>query len=289
MTGSSGQALKLISPSTQVIVGFAIKISLPSVRNLVRIYADNGTRLHLTLSWNTDGSLSVARSGGGTLASTPAGSIPYDTWGHVEFRAILADGTSGEVEVRINGISVINFTGDTRNAGTSANIDGIMIGDSSNMWYDDLYICDSTGPAPYNTFLGDIRINTITPTGAGSTTQFTPYSGANYENVDELPYSASDYVTSSLSGSRDTYAMGDITGDYTILGVQNNVIARKSDAGGTGIRSAIVSGGNTYYGSGQTLTINDTTTSDIRTVDPATGIGWTMSGVNNLESGMEIV
>jgi hypothetical protein len=210
-------------------------------------------------------------------------------WFYFEMSGTIAD-AGGTCTVKIDGVQVISFTGDTKNAGTSTNIDAVRLSGSNigGVYVDDVYVLNSTGSAPYNTFLGDVRINTLIPTAAGSDTGFSSSAGANYTTVDELPYSATDYVSATASGTRDLYTMGDITGSYSVLAVQNNLIAKKTDAGGTAIKSAIKSGGTIYYGSNATLTANDALISDLRITDPATATTWTTSGVNALEAGMEI-
>jgi hypothetical protein len=193
--------------------------------------------------------------------------------------------------VRINGVEVINFTGDTRNGGTSTNIDMVTVArpaSGGNSRFDDFYICDTVGSAPHNTFLGELRINTLVPIAAGSDTGFTPSTGANYTTVDELPYSATDYVSAITPGTRDLYTMSDVAGSYTVLGVQNNVIAKKTDAGAISIKPAIKSGGTIYYGSPTVLQTADKTITDPRAVNPATSSAWSVGSVNSLESGMEI-
>ena len=44
---------------------------------------------------------------------------------------------------------------------------------------DDLYICDGTGSAPHNTFLGDCRVDTLLPTADGTAQQWTPSTGTH--------------------------------------------------------------------------------------------------------------
>ena len=132
-------------------------------------------------------------------------------------------------------------------------------------------------------------MQTLIPNGAGASTQFTPSSGANYTTVDELPYSATDYVQSNTSGNRDTYTFSDLSNVGTIYGVQNNFIAKKTDAGSLSLKSAVKSGASVYYGSSAVLATNDATVSDTRSQDPNTSAAWTQSGVNALEAGFEVV
>ncbi len=47
------------------------------------------------------------------------------------------------------------------------------------MQIDDLTFCDSTGSAPYDGFLGNVRVQALLPAGAGASTQFTPSTGSD--------------------------------------------------------------------------------------------------------------
>jgi hypothetical protein len=90
-------------------------------------------------------------------------------------------------------------------------------------------------------------------------------------------------------GQRDTYALADIPATVSsVLGVQTNVISKKTDTGPMNVKPALVSGGSVYYGATTPLTSNDTTLVDVRNVNPATGLQWSVTDVNNLEAGMEV-
>jgi hypothetical protein len=45
-------------------------------------------------------------------------------------------------------------------------------GRGSDNAIDDLYVCDSTG-STNNTFLGDVRVDTVRPIGAGNYSEFS--------------------------------------------------------------------------------------------------------------------
>ena len=103
---------------------------------------------------------------------------------------------------------------------------------SSGMNFDDLYVCDSAG-STNNGFLGDCRIDTIYPSGAGNYTQFTPSTGSNYTCVDETAPNTTDYVDGATVGDRDSYALGNLSAlsSQTVYGVQVNAAILKDDAG----------------------------------------------------------
>jgi hypothetical protein len=102
-----------------------------------------------------------------------------------------------------------------------------------NNFYDDLVILDSIGPAPYNTYLGDCRIETLYPAGVGSHTDFTSSnSNPNWQNVAEIPSDYdSSYVSSATIGAMDTYPPSAPTSSGTNVAVQVVATARKADVG----------------------------------------------------------
>jgi hypothetical protein len=278
------------SASAQAIVGFAAVTGNTNNFNgyMFGIFTDGGATAHLL--FNVDVSGILVYKGGAIIATGPLpGTFNPTLWNYYEISATIAT-SGGTIVVRVNGQTVLNFTGNTRNGGTSTNIDAIAQSQYfAASIYDDLYVCDGTGPAPWNTFLGDVRVLTSSPTSAGASTQFTPSAGANYSTVNELPFSASQYVQSGTVGQRDTYAIADIPATVSsVLGVQTNVISKKTDTGPMNVKPALVSGGSVYYGATTPLTSNDTTLVDVRNVNPATGLQWSVTDVNNLEAGMEV-
>ena len=155
---------------------------------------------------------------------------------------------------------MIDFNGNTKNGGTNTTIDQLSIGliaNGSGVYIDDLYM--------------------------------TPDSGANFSRVNEITYSASNYVSGATPAYRDTYTMADLPANVaTVYAVQNNVIAKRTSTGAIAVKPAIKSGASVYYGTPSSVTTNDITYTDLRTTDPATSTAWAVSGVNNLESGLEI-
>jgi hypothetical protein len=283
--------------SSKIIMGIA-KVSLSgitSTRAEILLKGDGGGTPHLSLRTNSDGSVSLYRGDLATLLATSAiGLVSIGTWSYWEISATVAD-SGGRCIVRLNSnpTPIIDFTGDTKNGGTNATIDALSLGsgtagNSYAFYWDDCYICNDTGSVN-NDFLGDVRVQTVLPTAAGASTQFTPSVGSNWDNVNDAPYVSTTYNSDSVSGHRDTYAMADLlSGTGTIFGVQDNILALKSDAGAASIKAAIKSGGTVYYDSAVTLGTALGSSVAVREVDPATSAAWTVTNVNALEFGAEV-
>jgi hypothetical protein len=283
-------AVRSIPATTSLVIGYAIRHATQDYNSrVINLMSDSGTISQLNFKWTNSTTFALQRNST-TIASA---TVPFLTtnWYYIEVALTVAD-SGGTCVIKINGATIINFTGDTRNGGATGAIDTIQINNGSSntsAYVDDLYICDMTGPAPYNTFLGEVRVYSLSPSAAGYSTQFTPLAGANYTNVDELPYSAADYVTSGTVGHLDMYTMSDLPiSAGTVLAIQNNTIAKKTDSAVIALKTALKSGASTYYGVSSNLGTFDSTLSDLRTTDPATGVAWTQSGINSLEAGFEV-
>lgn len=280
----------LTAAVTRAIVGAAYyPIGGSDTANLIELQGDGGAVTHIALRHMTTGALALYR-GTTQIAITAANIAPMTVWHYLELSATISD-TVGVAKARLNGTEVLSFTGDTRNAGTLQSIDtvNLRINATFVQRFDDLYICDDTGSAPLNDFLGDVRVYTSVPTGAGASTNFTPSVGSNWSCVDELPYSAVDFVSSSTGGAKDTYAMGDLPGGTSgVYAVQVASIAKKSDTGARTMQNVLRSGGTDYPdGVTKPLATSDASYLSMWTTNPAGG-SWTVSAVNALEAGMVI-
>lgn len=257
----------------------------------VTLLGDALATQHLSIILNQNG-IEVRRgaTNGALLASyamTPVNNMAY----YIEIEATCAD-AGGICNVRLNGAQVITFTGDTKNAGTTAGFTGATYGQNGNVngSFSDWYLLNDSGSAPFNTFLGDIRIPKCRPSGAGASAQFTPDTGSNFARVNENPYNAANYVASSTSGHTDTYAMDDLPASVaSVLAVKAAVIAKNPDGGLAQVKNVIRRSGVNYLGTIANLGASDGIVSNTWETDPSTGVAWTPAGVNAMESGMQRV
>jgi hypothetical protein len=204
---------------------------------------DSGGTDHAGVSYSSADGLLRARQGsttGGTLLGTASSSFAQDTWHVIEWRHQMTSLSSGTTEVWLDGVRVINFTGDNT-AGTVLNVVSLALGSitasGSTTIYsgiDDIAINDTSGTAN-NGRPGDGRVVLLVPNGAGSNTGLTrggTDSGANWSQVEELPPSMTDYVFGATAALRDTYALSDLpSGVGTINVAEVIALAQNSDAG----------------------------------------------------------
>lgn len=289
-TFSTNRSLtKYVTPSAQVYVGLAWNITLgaPSGQ-FMDVFTDGVTTQHIRVQWAATGALEIYRGTSTTLLATSTAVIRFSEWNYVEV-GVHIDDTVGWVEARINGVTVATYSGDTRNGGTSTDISAIRFTGQNTALLDDYYICNSLG-STNNGFLGDVRVVTLVPTGAGTTTGLTPSAGTNWSNVDELPVGTTDYNYSSVSGTRDTYAMADLpTTPSSIYAVKTALWARKSDTGAMSAKTAMRVNTTTAYGATQVLNTSVSYYFDTFELSPASSAAWTATEVNGMEAGMEVV
>lgn len=298
----AGKALDISSPrgyidrtiqaSGTIYVGFAISSSSTASNTgpFISLYGDTGTIENLRIENVNAGVFALYR--GGTQLVKATNTFKADGWHYLELAATISS-TGGSFVLRVDGVEWMSYSGNTKNGGVNDSTDKIRIGRDDVLWtpmkptIDDLYICDGQG-AVNNTFLGDIRILTVLPTAAGTSTQFTPTSGANYTTVNDVPDVTTSYNASSTIGQRDTFTMGDIGTQYTVLGAQNNIHSWRSDSGTANVKIVTYTAATNYYSSSLALGTSMSNYSEVREVNPATGAQWTYADINGLETGYEV-
>lgn len=249
----TGSMHKTVAPGDATCyVGFAWKPSTTSAAMDILSICDSATA-QITLKFTAAALLQLLNgTGSGTVLGTSASTIST-SYQYIEVFVTIHN-SAGAYEVRVNGATVISGSGaDTQSTGNTS-WNAIKFGNVSTgatgtrtMDYDDLYIADGTNS---QTFLGDVRVDALFPSGAGSTTQFTPSTGSNYQNVDETnPNGDTDYNSSSNAGDIDTFATPDAPSSGAVIyAVQPVLYAKKSDSGSATLAPVIRYSGVNYPG-----------------------------------------
>jgi hypothetical protein len=188
--------------------------------------------------------------------------------------------------------------GDTKNGGTNTTIDAVTVtvhaGPSgTGTAVSDLYILDTAGTYN-NSWLGDMAVRVLSPTGNGTYSQLTNSAATqvnNYSYVDELPPSATDYVGAQAgSGLIDTYQLADVPpGIPRVHGIQVNTVMAKSDAHVALARTRFRANGTDYLGASKALSTTYQEFSELREMSPVTSQPWTVGGVNEIEVGAQVL
>ena len=256
----------------------------------------DASNYQFTIMFNYDGSI-VVKTGdiSGTTVATFAGAYTPTVWTHFQIEVVVHN-TAGEVHIRKNGNTVDDFaaTGINTRGGTSNNyVTGVRISSQTAQspisYFDDFLMFDNSG-STLNTWCGDVRCYVLYPNGAGGSTQFTPLSGNNWSNVEDVGPNDGDttYVYSSTVGAEDLYTLQDLSGITTgVTLAQLRVTARKQDAGARSAQSVLVSGANTDLGTSTVLSSSYTQLIKAYPVNPS-GANWAASDINALQVGVTV-
>jgi hypothetical protein len=294
----TGSVVIPVSAAT-VIIGIGVAIpsgaygSGPS--SFFQIWGDAGATQHLTFQIDANGHVTVKRgSVSGTLLGTGTNAISSNAWHWFEIKATIAD-AGGIVVVKVDGITEINFTGDTKNAGTLTTVSTVVIpGGGSPSAFDDLVICDATGSAPFNDFFGEKVIRMKRPNGNGATNQWIGSDADSVNNYllvdDPPPVSSTDYTGSPTATERDLYALSSATGLASVDAIQNIAYVAKSDAGVRSVKTVTRNAGGTVTAS-PAVPLSTTyvlAQGGIEQTDPS-GAAWTPTNINTIQAGVECV
>lgn len=298
MASGGSMVRSIATPAQTLIAGFAYKFGGTLMDGPFFSFHQATTYGGVECRIRNDGSISVYRaSTNGTtitlLGTSAAGCFGMDYWTHIEIRAVCSTSV-GEVQIRANGVTVLSLTGINTDAAASGTFSGLTVGGVSiasepSGSFSDLYLCSGAGTTN-NTFLGDCKVEALTPSSDGATQQFTAVpGGTHYTAIDETPMSTTDYL-SGASGQTELNGFTDMTGTpATVFGVQVVSGVAGSDAGALTVRHAVRSAGATYTGAPFALTSSYRYLCEAWETDPATSDPWASgAAVNTAQFGLTV-
>lgn len=292
------------------IVGFAYNaVQLPIAGNLGIIgtwYDVTANGVQLTLVCNSLGALQFYTNGGIGISipsipigsASPAGTIIAGAYNFYEVLTTI-DPLVGAIQLRINGNTVINFSGNTKTT-TNSYVNQFRLGGAGfngATHADDMYILDMTGSSPYNTFLGNGRIQTDGPnadsaSGGLNTWTFTSPQGTDWGNCANIPANAAQFNSSSTVNARMSFRFPSIIGNRVLF--LNNWYQAQEDAAGTRTLTTIYRSNNVDQVGPTPVSLPGTPTyfNQPSTIDPNTGQSWasgTVVAAGSCEIGLEVV
>ncbi len=293
MNGANGIMRSFPAALATSIVGVAFKAG-GLFGNILSLVDGGLGSTQLTVALTGTGALTV--TGAALLATSNANLVKPGAWNYLELKATINNAT-GAYAVRLNGAAVpglpdavnVNTRGATGNNWATGYTFGLNCG--GNLNYDDSYACDTAG-AVNNAFLGDVRISTLLPNGAGFYTQWATLVGAatHWQAVsDSPPDDDASYVADLTPGDLDSYAMGDLPSvSGTVPGLVVDAYARKDDGNLRQVAAIARSAAVDKVGATQTLTGSYAFYTEVMETDPSAA-AWTIASVNGAEFGIKEV
>jgi len=249
---------------------------------------------------NADSVILVRRGDYNDILIASGGVVPTNAWCCIEIRALI-DNAVGIVQVRVDGVQVIDFSGDTQ-AGANSTAWVVVWGASPAAGSLGTYVCygyydDLAVNSPYgirnNSWLGLGGIIGLLPNGAGNYTQLTPSAGANWQAVNEVPPDDdASYVENAIINQRDTYEMEDLTitpGKVAdIAAIQWLCRAYNTETQGGNFARLLRLDGINYQGADVGYDKSYDYHPEILEASPSTNQNWTGDEVNDLEAGVVV-
>ena len=263
--------------------------------NIFSVFSDSNSVPHITLSMDASNRLVVYRglasSGGSLLASSATPFSILTQWRSINLY-FKVDSSVGRCVVKVDGVTQIDFTGNTRNASTNSNIDAIRVTIPNNAGnsFCDLVVNDATGTMN-NTYPGDIACIRRLPNATGTYSEFVGSDGDslnNYLNVDEAPSNDADYNYADVGGKRDSYNVENLpAGTLSVLGVRAVAKTAKTGAGVAGMSVFVRENGTNTFGPNVPLSTSFSWQGDaLRETAPSTGVAWDLDDVDSMEIGV---
>lgn len=291
---------------TTCIVGFYWKT--PNAwfggADFLRIYCGGTDQCFFEMNGSATGTMNFRR--GGTTLGTSSYALATNNEYYIEIKVVIADGTGGSMEMKIADITAA--ADDDAETVSEWTISGVDTKDSSvtgeTAWdqiqffmapstsghgiIDDIYIANGAGSDNMD-FQGNLYVETLEPSGAGNSTQLTPSTGNNWENVDDStnPDDDTTYNTADADAETDLYTMTNPVETASPSCVTVQALVRCTDADRRTIRLPFRNNGTTSEGDDIAI-LADTYQGRTRMLErDASGAVWTNVLVNGLESGIK--
>lgn len=280
LTGAFARIYKDVAAKDEYYAAFKFKHTGQTYNCVITFW--NGTANLGSLRWNNNNTRFEAYRASSWIANgtaTPTGVVLVE----VHYKPHTS---SGVFQVKVNGTLDIDFSGQTANSTLQVNKisfgrDPWDVGDGG--FYVDDIILDDTN------WIGDTRAQLIRASGAGDATQLTPSAGSNWDCVDELGNSATDYVSGTSADLLDLYALNNPVSIDTAKAVC--VTAHIRATSGLKVQLAIKTHGTVYYSPSKDSPVPTGIgpVSHIWETNPYTAESWTNEELNDLQTGARIV
>lgn len=283
---------KNIPASDEIYYRAAFNCSYASSTNELRFR--NFTTTHCHLNMNGPAGYITFTPATGAAVNSALGVIRVEQWFLLEVHCKIHD-TLGIFEVKVDGETVISVVGtapvpcDTR-SGATTTIDNVY-------WYGfgkitDIAICDTLG-AVNNTWIGNGYGSCIVPNADGDSSQFTGSDADKVNNwnlVDEVPWSTTDYVQDNVVGEKDLYNMtspGLAANEYCNC-ITTRAIAKLDQEGDGGLQMGIKTATEAWAAASPLPSDSWKTLSQLNEVDPDDSLAWDGTKLDAIQAGVKV-
>lgn len=247
-------------------------------------FRDAAGAAQVAIALTTTGAVRVSRGdASGTVLGESGELVTAQAWNHLEARCVF-DQTSGSVEVRLNGATVVHLAGIDTCA--TANVEASFVafrsrGNPGVAWdIDDVFAWDTAGS--FNTdFLGDKRVFALVPVADTTIADWTPNAGPGFAAIDDDGHDGdATYIEASTAGDVSEFRlMPPNKGISAIAATVTVAVAEKTDVGSATLRASLVSGASVAGAATHALGSAYAALETVIETDPATAAPWTRDGL----------
>ena len=204
-------------------------------------------------------------------------------WLHIEW---LMNRTSGDYEIRVEGVNVLSGTDGSVATGNSAIVEWLAgynasAGQGTYPYIKDVFIADDAGSVN-NAFIGPVTIVALQMTSDVSS-GWDRSSGATwYTLIDELTPNDSDYIEADDSPpAASIFGFENLDVDVvSVRGLRMISRAWKTDGGDATLQNSLISGVSEDNGASHAVGVSAQLKWDVSEIDPDTAGVWSPAAVN---------
>lgn len=287
--------LRRVLTAAQTVVGIACRVWISFLpQNLAQAvvvgrFNDLANSRQIDIVVTPTGAISAYRGdyNTGTLLGTSAPALTANAWAHVESKVLFSD-TVGTVEVRVNGVTVLNLANqDTvATANVSCSIVALANGRDAtsagpDAYFKDFFVWDNTGTRN-NNFAGSVSVVSLTPNSDVALTWALSGGATGFSLINESPPVDASFISAgSPPPAIDKMGMTNLPADVTsVRALMTLVRARKTDGGDGNLQVGLISGASVDLGADRPITTAFTYYSDFSEEDPATVAPWLPTAVD---------
>lgn len=258
------------------------------------VFRDSNNVRQLCLFVTSTGSIDVRQtSGSGTILGSSSGPvIQAGSYQHIAMFA-TCHGSTGTIEVRVDGVTVINVSGvNTAPSGTVnfAQMSGDNLSSTSGIVdVDDFWCWNNLGTAN-NDFSGNVRVRRLNPDQDTAATDWVRNTGStDFSAINQTaPDSDTTYIEAANLNDISEFDFENTPAEVSaILAAQTYVMMKKTDAGDSNVQVSLVSGASEVNGADRPITTAYAYWTDIFEVDPDTGTAWTKAAIDAAKMKLE--
>ena len=275
---------------TELFFGFAANHPSFTAGHFFYAYTDDPDTWgnYVSIRPNSSGALDVTRTGT-SIATSVAGVIVANQWQYYEVW-IKPLNSLGRIIVKVDGVTVIDFTGDTTNEEEFINgfkFTGNAVSALPSL-YDDIVVNDADG-AVNNTYPGMVRLLPIRPDAPGTNSDWTRAGvdmGTDEAQLRNGTFEFSMLQTASADALQDAIPeIPDLPAGATITNIVLTANA-KVDAGAGVIAPMVIANGTSDISADQTLITNWRHYQYAWAVNPDDSAAWEEADLSLLKIGV---